>query len=207
MRFICLFESLIAVALCLVIGGEALIIASGSCPKRPVVQNFNVSRYSGLWYEISRYEQPFQLDGECVTALYTLNKDGTVRVFNSMLIPPSDTRSSIVGRAVLSYPHKETIPAKLLVTFNGVPVASNYWVMDTDYDNFAVVWSCFQVGSLIHTEGAWILSREPELDDSIVRRVQEATDRYLQESHLRKTNQDYELCCSSVPDVQTYPGC
>ncbi|XP_001660233.2 apolipoprotein D [Aedes aegypti] len=207
MRFIYRLELLIAAVLCLAFVIEALIISSGTCPKRPVVRNFNVSRYTGLWYEISRYEQPFQLGGECVTAQYSLNKDGTVRVFNSMLIPPNDVRSSIVGRAVVSYPNKDPVPAKLIVTFNGVPVASNYWVLDTDYDNFSVVWSCFQIGGIIHTQGAWILSREPELSDSIKHRVQEAIDRYLEESHLRKTNHNYELCCSSQPDIQSYPEC
>lgn len=69
----------------------------------------------------------------------------------------------------------------------------DYWVLDTDYDNFAVVWGCFQPGTLIRAESAWILSREPKLKDTIVRRVQETIEKYLDEDLLRRTIQDDDL--------------
>lgn len=69
----------------------------------------------------------------------------------------------------------------------------DYWVLDTDYDNFAVVWGCFQPGNLIRGESAWILSREPKLKDTIVRRVQESIEKYLDEDLLRRTIQDDDL--------------
>ena len=49
---------------------------------------------------------------------------------------------------------------------------ANYWVVDTDYDNYSLVWSCadYKVASL---EFAWILSRKPTLDDAIVTELKE----------------------------------
>ncbi|KAG8227697.1 hypothetical protein J437_LFUL005398 [Ladona fulva] len=40
-----------------------------------------------------------------------------------------------------------------------VPFDAPYWILDTDYDNYAVVWSCTDFG-LFNTRNAWILTRE-----------------------------------------------
>lgn len=41
---------------------------------------------------------------------------------------------------------------KLSVRFPSLPVnfAAPYWIVDTDYDNYAVVWSCYDFG-FFHT--------------------------------------------------------
>ena len=40
-----------------------------------------------------------------------------------------------------------------------------YWVIDTDYENYSLVYSCGTVlGSAAHVEFAWILSRWPQID-------------------------------------------
>lgn len=118
MKLIAIASS-IAVVLCLAQLTTAQVVSPGACPVHPVHQNFDVPRYLGLWYEYRRYEQQFQRDGECVTAQYSLNEDGSVRVFNSMMVPPCQNRASDTGRAVVAFPDEEPLQGKLNVTFPG----------------------------------------------------------------------------------------
>lgn len=117
MKFV-VVAACIAVVLCLGQLTEGQVISTGLCPVHPVHQNFDVARYLGLWYEYRRYEQRFQRDGECVTAEYSLNEDGSVRVFNSMMVPPSQERVAEVGRAIVAFPDEVPLQGKLNVTFD-----------------------------------------------------------------------------------------
>ena len=55
-------------------------------PPPETVESVDLTRYAGLWYEIARYDTPFDEDAVAVTAEYTLNDDGTVRVVNKGLV-------------------------------------------------------------------------------------------------------------------------
>ena len=43
-----------------------------------------------------------------------------------------------------------------------------YWVLDTDYDNWASVYSCTDIAGLIKLEFAWVLGRAPQLTEEQV---------------------------------------
>ena len=47
------------------------------------VQNFDMERYMGTWYEIARLPQWFERNMYAVKAEYTLQSDGTVKVVNT----------------------------------------------------------------------------------------------------------------------------
>ena len=63
---------------------------------------------------------------------------------------------------------------KLHVNFNpfgdgNVQLPPNYFILDTDYDSYTVVYACFPVaGGTAISEDAWILSRERTLEQSKV---------------------------------------
>jgi hypothetical protein len=46
----------------------------------------------------------------------------------------------------------------------------NYWVIMTDYDSYAAVWSCQRI-MFGHRESAQIMSRKPSLDPTIVQKI------------------------------------
>lgn len=46
----------------------------------------------------------------------------------------------------------------------------NYWVIMTDYDSYAAVWSCQRI-MFGHRESAQIMSRKPNLDIEVVRKI------------------------------------
>lgn len=74
-----------------------------------------------------------------------------------------------------------------------VDVSANYWVLGTDYENYAVVWGCFGVGTTLRAESAWILSRTPQLSAASLAQVQPFVDQFLDEENLRTTIQDAQL--------------
>nr|KAG5696785.1 hypothetical protein BaRGS_012808 [Batillaria attramentaria] len=46
---------------------------------------------------------------------------------------------------------------------NGTPYG-NYWVIDTDYDSYTLIYSCESILGVAHIEFAWIMSRHMTID-------------------------------------------
>ena len=90
-------------------------------PAKPV----DLKRYMGRWFEQFRYEAPFQKGMDEVTAVYTLNKDGSVKVVNSGRKGEGKFKHS-TGKAKLADGGNS---AKLRVSFFG-PFYGDYWVLD-----------------------------------------------------------------------------
>ena len=53
----------------------------------------------------------------------------------------------------------------------------NYWVIMTDYDSYAAVWSCQRI-MFGHRESAQIMSRKPTLDIEIVRKIRKRIESF-----------------------------
>lgn len=85
----------------------------------------DVNKYMGRWYEQFRYEASFQKDMDAVTADYSLNDDGTVKVVNRGQKPNGKFKQS-TGKAKIVDPATN---AKLKVSFFG-PFYGDYWVLD-----------------------------------------------------------------------------
>ncbi|KAI8424832.1 hypothetical protein MSG28_006760 [Choristoneura fumiferana] len=137
------------------------VVFRGQCDGSiSVVENFDIPRYMGTWYDIESYPQAFQ-DGTCATATYTLTDDG-VLVYNTQVI--DQLLDNVNATAV---PAADDGLAKLIVTFpiagTDLFVSSPYWVLDTDYDNYALVYSCTNINEEYRSVTSWKLSREQEL--------------------------------------------
>lgn len=59
-----------------------LIGCTGIPAKVEPVQSFNLQRYLGTWYEIARLDHSFERGLNRVSATYSLNPDGSVKVIN-----------------------------------------------------------------------------------------------------------------------------
>ncbi len=121
---------------------------------RTTVGELDLSRYLGQWYEIARFDTRFERDLVAVTASYTLNDDGTIRVVNRGY----NTRKQQWGESEA----KATItpdPGRLRVSF--------FPMIYTDY-NILMLGEDYQwalVGST-SPEYLWILSRTEEMHAS-----------------------------------------
>jgi apolipoprotein D and lipocalin family protein len=56
---------------------------------------------------------------------------------------------------------------------------SNYWIMDTDYDNFSLVYLCKNFENGTSDEGIHLLSRTSVLADSVKVKVEGLIDEYF----------------------------
>ena len=114
----------------------------------------DLKRYQGLWYEIARFPNRFEEGCAGVTAEYTLNEDGSVKVLNTCrqggLDGPVETAEGVATST-------NADNDKLDVTFvPWLPFArGDYWVLETDYQ-VAVI------GAPGGTTG-WVLARTPVL--------------------------------------------
>jgi apolipoprotein D and lipocalin family protein len=133
-----------------------------------VVPYVKLERYTGTWYEIARYPQRFQEGCVASKAVYEIGPDGKIQVYNecrqgSMEGPVKSVR----GKAKVVDP---VTNAKLKVTFFW-PFYGDYWIIDLGENyEYAVVG---------HPSGKylWVLSRTPEMEESVFRRILERLER------------------------------
>ncbi|NLV41689.1 MAG: lipocalin family protein [Candidatus Hydrogenedentes bacterium] len=144
--------------------GAAFVPLQGCvCANPPeTVAAVDINRYMGLWYEIAKYPFFFERGLVGVTAEYSLNENGTVKVVNRGFKETFDGElSEIEGKATVA--DKET-NAKLTVQFGPFPVGifgSNYWIimLGDDYEYAVVSSKC--------RDTLWILSRTPQMDEAV----------------------------------------
>lgn len=156
--------------LALVVAGCCLLLAGCASTSAPpgvtAVTPFDVQRYAGRWYEVARLDHRFERGMTDVSAHYTVQADGSMRVVNRGYMPDSGQWREAVGKALFT--GAPTI-GSLKVSFFG-PFYGGYHVaaLDPDYR-----WSLV-VGP--DTGYAWILARDKQLPaaqrDAIVARAQ-----------------------------------
>ena len=100
-----------------------LIIGKAQEAPLEIVQNVDLSKYVGLWYEIASFPQRFQKDCKCTTAEYLQMPDSTIKVINRCTKP--DELSQIKGKAFVE-PNSGN--AKLKVQFFW-PFKADYWIV------------------------------------------------------------------------------
>ena len=157
-------------ALALLAASTCLLLASCASTLPPpgvtAVTPFDVQRYAGRWYELARLDHSFERGMTDVSATYTVQEDGSVRVVNRGYMPATGQWREAVGKALFT--QAPTI-GSLKVSFFG-PFYGGYHVaaLDPDY-RWALV-----LGP--DTSYAWILARSKHLPtperDAIVAQAQ-----------------------------------
>ncbi|XP_071958136.1 apolipoprotein D-like [Antedon mediterranea] len=146
---------------CLLVAGlvgaiNGQVFAWGGCPDVTVVKDFNVMPYLGTWYEAARFPTSFEKDARCVTANYTLKDNGHIEVDNSGYFPGEGYNTDI-GDAK---PNKDPSLAKLGVKFSWWQPRGDYWVLATDYEQYALIHSCTGFFNWFNIQFNWILVRD-----------------------------------------------
>ncbi len=138
-----------------IVGG---VLSCSTIPKGAVaVTPFDKDRYLGKWYEIARLDFRHEKNLNNVTAEYTLNDDGTIRVDNRGYHTKKDKWKQAIGKAKFV---GDSNVARLKVSFFG-PFYSGYNVIAIDDDyRYALV-----AGK--NLKYLWILSRDTEIPASV----------------------------------------
>ena len=119
------------------------------------VPNLDLEKFAGKWYEIGRYDHPFERDLVGCTANYSINDDGTITVTNAGYKKSFDGKfKESKGKARRP---DEKVPGKLEVSF--------FLWFYSDYNVFVLAddYSYALIGSK-SKDYLWILSRTPKLD-------------------------------------------
>merc|ERR1711973_783209 len=140
------------------------------CPPKPkTITPFNATRYLGDWYQVSGLPAFFQPAGtSCIRATYGETGSPNNITVRNVAINPQNKFDEICGYALHPsgfIPDPTLHNGFLIVTFPPPAQPGDYHLLDTDYDNFASVWSCATftipgVGQMIE-KNAWILVRDP----------------------------------------------
>jgi apolipoprotein D and lipocalin family protein len=138
-----------------------VLLSLCSCAAIPkgakVVSPFDVEKYLGTWYEIARFDFRFERNVNNVTATYSLNENGTIKVDNRGYNYITKEWKQAIGKAKFAGAKDE---AKLKVSFFGPFYAAyNVIAIDTEY-KYALV-----VGK--NLKYLWILSREKTIPEKV----------------------------------------
>jgi apolipoprotein D and lipocalin family protein len=118
---------------------------------------FELSKYLGTWYEIARFNHPFERGLQGVTATYSLRKDGKIEVLNQGFKHGLDgKKSKAVGKARVT---SNATPRNLEVSF--------FWIFYAPYNILEIDpnYQYVLIGSN-SSNYLWILSRTPQMNGS-----------------------------------------
>jgi apolipoprotein D and lipocalin family protein len=124
----------------------------------PTVENLDIDKYLGTWYEIARLPNGFEKGLECVTATYSLKKNGKIEVLNKGYT--SGTSGRLKTAKGVAWVPDPAYPGRLKVRF--------FWPFSGDYYITALdeAYSYALVGDPSR-QYLWILSRTKEMNEAL----------------------------------------
>ena len=129
------------------------------------VSNFNLEQYLGIWYEIARLPMKHQPeDSTDISAVYSLNENGKVRVQNRCLDGDGKLDEAIAEASIVDAEHGKLEVSFLPEGLRWIPFTKgDYWVLkiDPDYQTALVG----EPGK----EYLWLLHRGTTLDEATQR--------------------------------------
>ncbi|GIY10326.1 apolipoprotein D [Caerostris darwini] len=168
----CYFVTFAAIFIAYLISNvQSQTLLLGACPSPPMQNNFSAQDFMGRWYEVERTFVMAEVGWRCITVDYK-EESGRIRVETA---GQAVVRRSMTAVATFT----PNSPARIILRGEGsLPTQSTNYVLQSDYENYAIVWSCRNVDpplpisgldflrNLSHTENLWILSRKRTMDAS-----------------------------------------
>ena len=125
------------------------------------VNNFELNRYLGKWYEIARLDHSFERGLSQVCAEYSLKDDGGVMVINRGFSTEKNAWKEAEGKAYFVNGDNE---GYLKVSFFG-PFYGSYVVFELDHENYQYA---FISGP--DTDYLWLLARTPTVPAEVLQK-------------------------------------
>jgi apolipoprotein D and lipocalin family protein len=126
------------------------------------VEDFELDRYMGKWYEIARLDHSFERNLNNVSATYTRKANGDIRVNNRGFNTKTGAWKEIEGNA--RFFGNETV-GSLKVSFFG-PFYGGYHIIALDHQDYNYSMVAGPSRSYL-----WILSRKPTLAEPIYQKL------------------------------------
>lgn len=127
-----------------------------------VIENFDVTRYLGKWYEIARLDHRFERGLNNISAEYSLKKDGGLKVVNSGVDIDTGKLEQAEGQAY--FIGKKDV-GSLKVSFFG-PFYGGYHIIELDKQAYQ-----YAMVTGPDRDYLWILARNPTLEPAILQQL------------------------------------
>merc|ERR1712018_881024 len=146
----------------------------GKCPTFSPMQGFDWNRFkNGRWYAVEKFDTT---QSKCITYNFQEDENGFKEIVQNSEITSLervavDNKFRYVGKLATPSPSN---PANMLVRFQlNFFGSASFVVMDTDYENYALICTCQSKKILFdaltfHRRSCTILQRTPEIDTTIV---------------------------------------
>lgn len=110
------------------------------CPTNiKAIEQFDFKKYLGKWFEVKKYNQSFKDHKECVHYEFLQENDGSIRFLMSSL----NKKNFETNFVALSFPNESQVSGKLSFSPNKeLSPKSSFWILETDYLNYAIVYDC-----------------------------------------------------------------
>ena len=128
------------------------------------VDNVNLERYLGRWFQLAYFPNSFQpKDAAVTTAEYSLDPKGNIVVHNTSWATPDmkGGKKDITGKAF----RVKGSTAKLKVQFFW-PFRGDYWIISLDQKDYS-----YAVVSEPKRKFLWILTREQSMDSTLYNQI------------------------------------
>ncbi|CAG9855050.1 unnamed protein product [Phyllotreta striolata] len=182
---------------------SAQIPSLGFCPDYVPMTDFDIDNFLGKWYESERYFQFSDIVSRCVVTDYARAPSGKIFVSNEVTNRLTGIKRVIDGQLELSGRIGE---GKLNVKYSTTPLSSQatLLVLDTDYENYAILWSCSGFGPL-SAQSAWVMTRERLPAGPVLQNIYGALDKFkISRTFFVKTDQ--EGCALAASDINAANG-
>lgn len=126
------------------------------------VDDFQVERYLGKWYEIARLDHAFERGLTSVTAEYSVRPEGGIRVVNRGYSTKEGKWKQAEGKAYFAAQPDQGF---LKVSFFG-PFYGSYVIFELDRDQYSYALVCGPDRSYL-----WLLARSPRMDEDLKKRL------------------------------------
>uniref|UniRef100_A0A1B6KQY5 Lipocalin/cytosolic fatty-acid binding domain-containing protein n=1 Tax=Graphocephala atropunctata TaxID=36148 RepID=A0A1B6KQY5_9HEMI len=137
--------------------------SSSKCSEVEVQQDFSVSDYMGTWYTQAASNDINDLS-DCTQMTLDYDHDSDVVNMVEEFIA-NGVPHTVKGIAVMADRHKDE--GKLNATFDNAVLEQMpipYWIVETDYDSYSVVYTCVSFLGLFKYSSIMLLSRDQEFD-------------------------------------------
>ena len=153
------------------IGMALLVLLLVSCTGTPdgisPVTGFDLQRYLGGWHEIARLDHSFERGMSQVSADYSLNDDGSVKVVNRGYLAEENEWKEAIGKA--KFVGAEDV-GHLKVSFFG-PFYGGYVIFELDQQGYQ-----YAFVTSYNRDYLWLLSRQPQVSDALKQQFVQQAD-------------------------------
>ncbi|XP_068223822.1 crustacyanin-C1 subunit-like [Palaemon carinicauda] len=130
-------------------------------------QKPNLAKFGGVWFQYALTNNPYQLLTQCVRLQYDFNGKG----FDASAVGLTQDGSLLkrfgdISPMPLGDPH-------LMVNFEN-SFAAPLVVLDTDYSNYACLYSCMEYNFGYYSDFAFIFTRNPKQGDAYASKCETA---------------------------------